>query len=108
MSDFRISTLQDLKRHAKRVGNDFFGIGNKRYFGQGRYYGIYRGSQFETFEGYVIAEAVFEPSGAEAPVHSFTLYRFEASDEWLKFYYIGTHESLADAEAFLSAMGVTR
>ncbi|MBT2587926.1 hypothetical protein [Arthrobacter sp. ISL-95] len=99
--------MQDLKRHAKAVGNDFFGIGNKRYFGQGRYYGIYRGSQFEMFEGYVISEAVFEPSEGE-PEHSFVVYRFEASDEWIKFRYIGTHESLKDAEAFLNSMGATK
>lgn len=108
MSAVRLESIAQLKAHAKKVGSDFFGIGNERYFGAGEYHGVYRGSYYETAEGYVIAKTVFEPSDASAPTDTFVVYRFEASVDWMKFHYVATHPTLAAAEAFLASMGATK
>lgn len=108
MSELRLATIAQLKAHAKKVGSDFFSIGNERYFGAGEYRGVYRGSYYETAEGYVIAKTVFEPSDASAPTDTFVVYRFEASSDWLKFHYVATLTTLAAAEEFLRSMGATK
>jgi len=108
MSNLRVNTLAELKQHAKKVGSDFFGIGNERYFGAGEYHGVYRAAYYEIAEGYVIAKTVFEPSDGSESIFTYVVYRFEASTDWLKFYYVATHVTLANAEAFLVAMGAVK
>jgi len=103
MSDFRISTLQDLKRHSKAVGDHFFEARAGRMLRTVQVAGIYRQPYQAATEGYVVT--VNEPEDSEA--YAF-IYRFEATAEALYWYPIDRSESLKDAEAFLNSMGATK
>ena len=99
-----IRSIQELRSHADVVGNSFFSAGNVRYFGRDRHHGIYRGPYMPLDEGYLITETRREPTEPTG----YVVYRFEATDSSLNVSYIHKHESLADAEAFLAAMGSTK
>jgi hypothetical protein len=102
MSDIR--SLAELKSHASTVGNSYFSKGNARYFGRDKHYGIYRGPYVALSEGYLISEAQFDKDSAI----EYNVYSFESGADSIDFRFVGKHESLADAEAFLRSMGATK
>jgi hypothetical protein len=106
MKDIR--TITDLKRHSKSVGDTFFSKGNARYFGSSRVEGVYRAPYTATTEGYVIAETIFTGSDGVSEPAKYTVYRFEAGDDFLDWDVVGKHDSLPDAEAFLRSMGAVK
>jgi len=105
----RLKTLADLKHHAKSVQDSFFSVANYRYFGSDKSYGIYREPYSAVNEGYIIAETVYTGSNGVSDPAEYRVYRFEATPDTLEWSPpIGKHDSLADAEAFLSAMGAVK
>lgn len=104
----KISNITELRKHSKRVGDSFFSAGNARYFGSSKVAGVYRAPYAAEGEGYVIAETIFTDSKGNSDPAEYSVYRFEAGEDFVDWSHIGKHPSMADAEAFLKSMGATK